>query len=135
MNATILKAYDELGECLMVVYGANRPGVDKQGDVVDAHDLWMASATWAAGGRKVRLQHNGKDVPPDVAYAMSSYMTGSKPYKGDGYTVPALSWALWIKVNLEGERGRKVWRDIKDEKLSGLSMGGKSLVTEFAEGD
>ena len=121
----VLKTTDEKGEALLPVYGAGR--VDRQGDTVSPFDLFVGMANWA-GRRNIRLHHSGEDLPPNVIHPIACFMTGEKPYKGRGYTVPAKTWCLWLRFNLDHPRGRELWQELKAGRLKGLSLAGEATA-------
>ena len=126
----ILKVNDR-GEVLIPAYTADAPP-DLQGDIINAAELYAAMSRWA-GRRELRLQHGADALPAGLVTVLGCFMTG-RAYKGDGFTVPALTWALHLKIDLEQQQGQEIWSQIKDGKLTGLSIGGSASVSEFIAG-
>ena len=133
MDIELVKA-DERGLATMVVYRADAPGADKQGDVIGAQDLWLGMANWGGSRhRQLKLQH-ADNVPAGAVVCVGSMMTGDRPYRGDGYTVPAKTWAVTLKFDLDSDDGRKLFDDLKAKRLGGLSIGGTASVGEYLSG-
>jgi len=93
--------------------------VDAQGDQANADEIKKAAFDFMESVRTFKVMHKGKktDITILESYiAPADFSVGKKKVKKG-------SWVITAKVN-----DKKVWKSIKDGKLTGFSMAGRAIV-------
>lgn len=103
-----------------IVYGVVlQPGVrDSQGDVVPADEIRKAAHRWLVESRKSDVQHD--EVAADIKVVESYVANGDTEVAGR----PVLdgSWVIAVKVE-----DPEVWAQVRDDRLTGFSIGGSAI--------
>lgn len=130
--ATLIKASDDAGELLAVVYAPEKR--DTQGDIADAAVIKeMAYEALRKGGPEVDIRHDGKAVGRDRAYVAESFLVakGDTRFEGwkdhDGNDAGDLTgaWANVIKIDDPEIRAL-----VKSGEIGAVSMAGTAVVEQ-----
>lgn len=120
----ITKALNE--ELMQVTYVVMKPGVDLHGDYVSIETIRKGKESFNKSLMRANMYHT---VMTDAFEIIESY-TAPADMVLNGNAVQKGEWLATLQINKGYE---EVWDMIKNDELTGISIGASALVEEFKD--
>lgn len=109
-------------ELMQVTYVAMKPGVDLHGDYVDLDTIRLAKESFNRQLKKSKMSNLYHMVNTDCFDVIESFLAPAN-MELNGNFVEKGEWLMTLQVNDED-----VWQMIKDDEITGLSIGAMAAV-------